>query len=270
MGFFNKIVDNMVSEKVPRKRRKRLIVFVALITLLSMTTATVAWFTVNTFAGVDNLDIKISMSAQLKVGMENYGTDLERYTKVITNEMVDSYLQKQGTSLAEIMLDPVTTTEGTRFTNQRGAEREPNNRSYLEFECYFIATEDMWVHLTTESTKQGEDDGTKVTTTSTGAQADVVNCTRVDFSSDKNGTAIYEPNRGTPVNGQTTFDLPSGTMQYSNNTRLFHLDQLTPTKVTIRIWIDGEDSECDDDVQSAQLGVQLGFIGCDENNIPIS
>lgn len=270
MGFFNKIVDNMVSEKVPRKRRKRLIVFVALITLLSMTTATVAWFTVNTFAGVDNLDIKISMSAQLKVGMEDYGTDLERYTKVITNEMVDSYLQKQGKRLEDIMLDPVTTTDGTRFTNQRGGEREPNDRSYLEFECYFIATEDMWVHLTTESASAEEDSGTKVTTTSTGPKADVVNCARVDFSTDRNGTAIYEPNRGTPVNGQSTFDLPSGTMQYSDNTRLFHLEQLTPTKATIRIWIDGEDPECDDDVQDAQLGVQLSFVGCDENNVPIS
>ncbi len=270
MGFFNKIVDNMVSEKVPRKRRKRLIVFVALITLLSMTTATVAWFTVNTFAGVDNLDIKISMSAQLKVGMEDYGTDLERYTKVITNEMVDSYLQKQGKRLEDIMLDPVTTTNGTRFTNQRGGEREPNDRSYLEFECYFIATEDMWVHLTTESADDNEDSGTKVTTTSTGPKADVVNCARVDFSTERNGTAIYEPNRGTPVNGQSTFDLPSGTMQYSDNTRLFHLEQLTPTKATIRIWVDGEDPECDDDVQDAQLGVQLSFVGCDENNVPIS
>ena len=65
-------------------------------------------------------------------------------------------------------------------------------------------------------------------------------------------------------------DLPSGTMQYSNSTRLFHLDQLTPTKATIRIWIDGEDPQCDDDVQEAQLGVQLGFVGCDENNVPIS
>lgn len=270
MGFFNKIVDNMVSEKVPRKRRKRLIVFVALITLLSMTTATVAWFTVNTFAGVDNLDIKISMSAQLKVGMEDYGTDLERYTKVITNEMVDSYLQKQGKRLEDIMLDPVTTTDGTRFTNQRGGEREPNDRSYLEFECYFIATEDMWVHLTTESADDNEDSGTKVTTTSTGPKADVVNCARVDFSTERNGTAIYEPNRGTPVNGQSTFDLPSGTMQYSDNTRLFHLEQLTPTKATIRIWVDGEDPQCDDDVQDAQLGVQLSFVGCDENNVPIS
>lgn len=40
--------------------------------------------------------------------------------------------------------------------------------------------------------------------------------------------------------------------------------------MTIRVWIDGEDPECDDDVQNAQLSVQLGFVGCDENNNPIS
>ena len=270
MGFFNKIVDNMVNEKVPPKRRKRVIVFVALITLFSMVSSTVAWFTVNTFAGVDNLDLHISLSAQLKVSMEDHGTDLEQYTKVITNEMIDGYLEEFDTSIEDTILDPVTTTDGVTFTNRRGTVREANDRSYLEFECYFIATEDMWVHLTTESTEQGLDDGTKVTTAETGAKADVVNCVRVDFSTETNGTAIYEPNRGTPINGQSTFDLPSGTMVYSDNTRLFHLEQLTPTKVTMRIWIDGEDPQCDDDVQDAQLGIQLGFIGCDENNVPIS
>lgn len=270
MGFFSRIVDNMVSEKVPPKRRKRIILFVAIITLLSMTTTTVAWFTVNTFAGVDNLDLHISLSAQLKVAMEDYGRDLDRYTKVITNEMIDGYLDDYDTSLEETILDPVTTTDGVRFTNQRGNVRIANDRSYLEFDCYFIATEDMWVHLTTESTEQGEDDGTKVTTTSTGPKADVVNCTRVGFTTERNGSAIYEPNKGTPVNGQSTFDLPSGTMVYTDNTRLFHLEELTPTMVTIRLWIDGEDPQCDDDVQEAQLGVQLGFVGCDENNVPIS
>ena len=270
MGFFSKVVDKMVDEKVPHKRRKRLIVYLAIITLLSMTTSTVAWFTVNTFAGVDNLDLHISVSAQLKVAMEDFGTDLDKYSKVITNEMIDSYLAKDNTSLEELLLDPVTTTDGVRFVSQRGSVRQPNRRSYLEFECYFIATEEMWVHLTTESTEPGNDDGTKVSTTETGPKADVVNCTRVDFSTEKNGTAIYEPNRGTPVNGQNTFDLPSGTMVYSNGTRLFHLDEMTPTKATIRLWIDGEDPQCDDDVQDAHLAVQLGFIGCDENNVPIS
>ena len=116
MGLFNRIIDKMVSDKVPFKKRKRLIVFVAIITLLSMTTATVAWFSVNTFAGVDKLDLNISLAAQLKVSMENHGRDLEKYGKVITNEMIDDYLKKHGSSLEDTVLDPVTTREGTEFT----------------------------------------------------------------------------------------------------------------------------------------------------------
>lgn len=270
MSLFNKVVERMIDEKISRKKRKRLIIFITIITLLSMVTSTVAWFSVNTFAGVDNLDLHISVSAQLKVGMENYGTDLSRYGKVITNEMIDSYLAKSNTNLKDTLLDPVTTTDGVRFTNRSGAVREANRRSYLEFQCYFIATEEMWVHLTTESTTVGLDDGTKVTSTSPSPQNEVTQCTRVDFTTQTNGTAIYEPNKGTPVNGQNTFDLPSGAMVYSDSTRLFHLEALTPTLVTVRVWIDGEDPQCDDDVQNANLGVQLGFIGCDNNNQPIS
>ena len=270
MGFFNNIVDNMVEEKVPHNRRKALIVFISVMTLLSMITSTYAWFKINTFAGVDSLDMHISVSAQLKVSMENHGTDLDQYVKVITNDMIDGYLRQYNTNLDEMILDPVTTSDGVRFTNQRGAVKEPNDRSFLQFKCYFIATEDMWVHLTTEGTEEVVDDGTKVTTTSTGAQADVINCPRVGFVSERGDSAIYEPNRGTPVNGQSTFDLPSGTMVYSDNTRLFHLNAMEPTQVTISLWIDGEDPQCDDDVQNAHLAVQLGFIGCDEDNVPIS
>lgn len=270
MGFFSKVVDDMVNEKVPHNKRKALIVFVSILTLLSMITSTYAWFRINTFAGVDSLDMHISVSAQLKVSMEDHGTDLDAYDKVITNEMINGYLAQYNTNLDDILLDPVTTTEGRVFTNQRGAEKQPNNRSYLQFKCYFIATEDMWVHLTTESTDEGMDDGTRVSTNSTGAQADVINCPRVGFVAENGDSAIFEPNRGTPVNGQSTFDLPSGTMVYSNDTRLFHLNAMEPTEVTVSLWIDGEDPQCDDDVQNAHLAVQLGFIGCDEDNIPIS
>ncbi len=270
MGFFSKTVDEMVEEKVPRKKRKRLIVLISLLVLLAMTTSTYAWFTVNTFAGVDSLDLHISVSAQLKVSMEDHGTDLDEYVKKITNEMIDGYLATAGTSLEEILLDPVTSDNGRQYYSQRGVEREPNDRSYLEFECFFIATEDMWVHLTTESTDDGLDDGTRVSTESTGLKADVVNCARVNFDAGDGGMATYEPNRGSQVTGLSTFDLPAGTMVYSDSTRLFHLNAMEPTKVAIRLWIEGEDPQCDDDVQDAHLAVQLGFIGCDENNQPIA
>jgi hypothetical protein len=82
--------------------------------------------------------------------------------------------------------------------------------------------------------------------------------------------AVYEPNKGTQINSLTTFDLPGGEMRYSNSTRLFHLEEMEPQMVTIRLWIDGEDPQCDDDVQDADLSVRLGFIGCDDNNVPIA
>ena len=236
-----------------------------------MITASYAWFTVNTFAGVNKLDLHISVSAQLKVSMEDHGTDLSLYQKTITNDMVNSYLARQNTSLDDILLDPVTSSDGKVFTNQRGTVREANDRSYLEFQCYFIATEDMWVHLTTEDTSEeltGEA-GTSITSESPSPMAEVVQCTRVGFTTE-NDTATYEPNKVGQVTPLATFDLPSGEMKYSDSTRLFHLNTLEPTLVTIRVWIDGEDPQCDNDVQNADLSVKLGFIGCDENNQPIA
>ena len=69
MGVLKNAAEKMTSEKMSSKSRRRLIVFIAIITLLSMTTSTVAWFTINTFAGVDTLDVHISVAAQLKVAI---------------------------------------------------------------------------------------------------------------------------------------------------------------------------------------------------------
>ena len=59
-------------------------------------------------------------------------------------------------------------------------------------------------------------------------------------------------------------------MNYSDSSRLFHLDEMSPKKVTIRLWIEGEDPQCDDDVQDADLSVALSFVGTDDQNVPIS
>ena len=132
MGVFKRAAERLTSEKMSTKSRRRLIVFIAIITLLSMTTSTVAWFTINTFAGVDTLDVHISVAAQLKVAMHDYGTDLSRYGKVITNEMIDEFLAGDNTKLSEIILDPVTTSNGVRFTNKGGAERTRNKKGSLQ------------------------------------------------------------------------------------------------------------------------------------------
>ena len=128
----------------------------------------------------------------------------------------------------------------------------------------------MWVHLTSNESEAGKDDGTKIFTSSTGAKADVINCVRVSFTDEEAGTTIiYEPNQGSSVGGQSTFDLPIP-MGLSNDTRIFHLNTLEPKMITVRLWIEGEDPQCDDDVQLANLQAQFNFEGTDENNIPVN
>lgn len=273
MGVLKKSVEKLTREKMSPKGRKRLIVFIAIITLLSMMTSTVAWFTVNTFAGVKLFELNISTGEDLRVSMENHGSNIELYTHVITNEMIDSYLGKYNTNLKDMRLAPVTSNNGTRFTFQNGTVAEENKRgTYLQFKCWFIATRDMYVHLTTEGIANDENKGvdtTKVESSSPSPQNDIVRAIRFGYVSD-NGAKTWEPNKSGQSTSLTTFDLPSGKMVYSNDNQLFHLDELTPKEVTVTVWMEGEDPECDNDVQGAQLTAQLSFVGCDENGTPVA
>ncbi|MGN0550477.1 MAG: hypothetical protein ACI4I4_01365 [Acutalibacteraceae bacterium] len=251
-------------ELIKRRSKLKTVVLLAIVALLAVLTGTLAWFTLNTFVAVQDLEMTIGTGAQLLVSLEDHGTDLDKYTKVITNEMINDYLKSYDTNLEEILLDPLTSDKGIELKTRRGSVREANKGGYLEFPAYFIATKEMYVHLTSDDTAANKDDGTGVSTTSTGEKADVVNCPRVSFEEDGR-TVIYEPHKGSPVAGQTTIDLPTP-MNYTNGSRLFHLDAMKPKKIIIRLWVEGEDPECDDDVQEAQLTVKLCFMGTDENN----
>lgn len=85
--FFGKVAELMMTENISRHKRKRLIIFITVITLFSTVTTTVAWFSVNTFAGVDNLNFSICASAQLKAGMENYGTEIDGLDYVLARKV---------------------------------------------------------------------------------------------------------------------------------------------------------------------------------------
>lgn len=258
--YFNKSRQSL-------RKRKRLIVFISILSILGLTSATYAWFTVNTFAGVQLFELQISTGDDLRVSMDNHGSDIEQYTHVITNEMLNTYLQRNyNKTLNDVILDPVTTTNGRDFTYQAGTRAEPNGEeSYFEFECYFIATRDMHVHLTTEGAddngQQNGTTGTEVSTTSPAPQSDVIRSCRIDFEGEGNAVKTYEPNKNGQSTSLATFDLPSGTMNYNDDNNLFTLQKLTPKKVAVRVWLEGEDPECDNDIQRADLSIKLSFVG---------
>lgn len=186
------------------------------------------------------------------------------YKKVLTNDMINTYLRSvNAPTLDDQLLDPVTSSNGTTFASQNGTARTANDTSFLEFKVWFIATADMYVHLSGQTVQvEGADATTRCSTTETGIKADVVNAVRVSF--DDNGTAaIWEPNKGAAVAGQSTFDV--GTT-FVNDTRVFRLNKLEPKQITIRIWAEGNDPECDNDVQESNVSFEMLFGGTDENN----
>ena len=259
-------IDKLNKAQVRIKRKTTMML--CIIALLVLITSTLAWFTLNSFASVENIQMDITTGVDLRVDMVDHGPDIEQYKKVITNEMINSYLAANGNyTLADQLLDPVTTRNGINFESEQGSTRVAGRDTFLEFDCYFISSTDMWVHLSSDDAPDME--GTSVTTTETGLKAEVVQAVRVGFEKDGT-TAIYEPNKvGSAVNGQNTFDL-AVPMRYSNDTRLFHLNELEPKKVTIRVWAEGNDPQCDDDVQNSNLTVRLLFSGTDENNNPFN
>lgn len=262
------IKTNLSKGRQSLRKRKRLIVFISILAILGLTSATYAWFTVNTFAGIHVFELQISTGDDLRVSMENHGSDIDRYTHVITNDMLNSFLRSNyNKTLDDIVLDPVTTTDGKNFTYQYGTKADPNaEQSYFEFECYFIATRDMTVHLTTEGADEngdqtGRNDGTEVSTTSPAPQSDVIRACRIGFEGEGNAVSTYEPNKSGQSTSLTTFDLPTGTMNYNDDNSVFTLQKLTPKKVAVRVWLEGEDPECDNDIQRSNLSIKLSFAG---------
>lgn len=251
-------------KKAQARIKRKFTFLLSIIAMLVLITATLAWFTLSNFASVNEINLKISTAPQLYLDIENRGTDVTQWKKTLTNEMIDTYITSTGAKkVSEQLLDPVTTSNGITLTNRAGRTREANKNSFLEFKVWFIATTDMWVHLSGQKVTVVDHEATTAcTTTETGAKADIIRSLRASFE-DNGSAAIWEPNKGTPVAGQTTFDV---SQTFSNDTRIFHVDKLTPKQITFRIWLEGEDPECDNDVQDANVTVQMLFGGTDDNN----
>ena len=251
--------------KRAQARIKRKFTFLlSVIAMLVLITATLAWFTLSNFASVNEINLKISTAPELYLDIENRGTDVTQWKKVLTNDMINQYLSSvNAPKIDEQRLDPVTTSNGISFQSQSGSARNANETSsFLEFKVWFIATTDMYVHLSGQTVQvEGNNATTACTTTETGSKADIVNAVRVSYE-DSGSAAIWEPHKGGAVNGQTTFDV---NQSFGSDSRLFHLNKLEPKQITVRIWAEGNDPECDNDVQDSNVTFQMLFGGADEN-----
>ena len=255
------LAEKEIMEKVNVRVRRKTSWVLLFLSFMSLVLVTFAWFTISTLANVEKLDMSIGTAPDLRISTENHGSNFKQYVKTVTDKMIDKELTDRfNTTMKDQILDPVTSSNGRDFKSRGGTSLERNKNTFLEFDLYLIATKDLTVHITNEIDKENKIKGTGVSSTETGAKADIVKAVRFSFTNEEGKTIIYEPNKGTAVAGQTTFDL-SRPMVYSNANKVCELKKLTPQKVTVRVWFEGEDPECVNRIQESTMEAILTFGG---------
>lgn len=251
--------------KISRDNKTKLNITFTMVALamIALATATYAWFTLSLSTKVNTIDMEVTAGTYLKISTEDHGKNLDLYDSVIENADIEGQI---GYKLDTLKLAPLTSENGTVLYSEQRDEVKAAAKKFLEFDLYFIASTDLDVYLTEEDSKAGENDGTEVKATSADAKKKKVQqAVRISFDPADESAKIYEPNKNgsttLSVLGKGTQDTFTGAKSGEAASKLFSLKAETPKKVTVRVWIEGDDSDCDDDVIQATFSAQLRFEG---------
>ena len=216
-------------------------ILLVLLALVSITAATVAWFSIADRTKVRSMSMEITTGVNLRFDLDAHDT-FDEYVKTLGFEQIAERIeQEKGFKMSEVPLEPVTTTDYAEFTFENGTVVSPEKGAYLEFTLNFMSTQDMDVYLTTEDSS-GKTDGTKIES----SNPELPNAMRISFTSD-NETMVYDPGNG------------------DVDIRLFSLKKEKNQPVIVHIWIEGTDEACTDALRGADYQISMRFVGKDEN-----
>lgn len=294
----------MQNESKKISNKLKVSAFLLALGVITITTATYAWFSIMTSGNVNELSMQVTTGEKLGIST-THETDISKYSNTLTTEQIDralinSYAYNTGTG--DIKLAPLTSGNGislyTRGVNLAGLINGTSgaasyaDKNYLELDLWFMGTTDMYVYMTAKDSVTGALDGTAIIqdgARNSQKQSYVPQAARLSLApfydaagtnlNTEQGILIYEPHKAGNVflngkasvdakgNVQTTFDLNSDKF-------LFRLPPLTPVKVTVRLWIEGEDEQCvntdDINIENAWLKVRLRFVAKDKNGIELN
>lgn len=262
-------MNQNVQEQKSGGQTLYLSLLLALIALVSITAASVAWFTIADRTRLHSISMDVTSGPAIRFDLDPHG-DISEYKRTLTlGEIASRLLADRGYDMRTTPLDPVTTQDCATFTFQNGTVVNTNSGSYLEFTLHFIASQDVLVHLT-PTHSSGQTDGTLV---SSKTQAALPSAMRISFTADGK-TVVYDPGMGDTaavVNGLQTFGLPGADhMVYGDRNTLFSLQKEVNKPVVVRIWIEGTDPACDNALQGADYAIRLRFEATDANHTLIA
>lgn len=252
------------KEKSPEAKRLTFSILLALIAMVSLVAASVAWFTIADFTKVYSMGMDVTSGTNLRFDLDPH-EKYDDYVKTLNFAQIAARIKREkGFDMRTVPLEPVTTSDQKTFTLEDGTVVANTSGSYLEFTLHFMATDDMLVHLTSASS-QGQKNGTGVTSSNKNLPAAM----RISFTVDGK-TFVYDPGMGegsTEKGKVVTFGLNDGDhMILSDNNQLFWLKKYENKPVIVRVWLEGTDPECTDQLRKADYSISLRFVGTDSNH----
>lgn len=247
------------KEKQARSRLYTSVLLV-LLSLVAVTAATVAWFSIADNTKVKTMGLDIIADTDLRMDLDPHET-IEQYVKTLSFEQIAERMQRdKGFSMAETPLEPVTTVDETVFTFENGNVAESTSGAYLEFSLHFMAAKDMIVHLTSANSSNETEDGTAIMSWNT----NLAQAMRISFSAD-GWTWIYDAGMGdtSGTSGQTKiFGLPrASVMKLTDDNAMFSLKEGENKEIKVHIWLEGTDPACTDELKATQYSIRLRFMG---------
>ncbi|MBE5863972.1 MAG: hypothetical protein E7295_14190 [Lachnospiraceae bacterium] len=249
------------KEKSPEAKRLYLSILLGLIAMVSIVAASVAWFSIADFTKVYSMGMDVTTGTNLRFDLDPHD-NYEDYVKTLNFQQIADRLKRdRGFDMRTVPLEPVTTTNYKTFSLEDGTIVQVNSGSYLEFTLHFMATDDMLIHLTSANS-DGQQDGTGVHSSNKNLPAAM----RISFTVDEH-TYVYDPGMKdeSKTNGNVTiFGLNDEEhMVLNDNNQMFWLKKYENKPVTLRVWIEGTDPECTDQLRKADYSISLRFVGTD-------
>ena len=277
-----------------QKNRLRYALIMSLICVVLLSGATYAWFTIANNAAVNNINLQVVSDGKLYISSkDDFSTN--KKTAIEFDDSLNKTLYPCTTRNGKDMIKPVYTASDTVGRAVAIADKEKAS--------YYYET-DVWLYVDevlADGAVQNDYDITlgknDATNTGTYIKADSGNsnhpeyCIRFSFEYDGK-VSIYEPNsNGSNVGREGTdyaydntgvllnsdvkvhkqksdgnFDETETPYYEGDSTALFTIKGNTPSKVKIKIWFEGTDKDCMNEIQAQKIVGQLKFVSHRKEN----
>jgi len=237
-------------------------ILVFVLALVAIASVTAAWFSIANRTRVHSMSLDVTAGPALRFDLDEHDA-FEDYLKTLSFDQIAERVQRElGYDMHTAEMKPVTTEDGAVFTLRNGTVEPNTSGAYWEYTLHFMGSRDMTVHLTSADSGSDVRDGTRITSDN----AKLPPSMRISFTADGQ-TVVFDPGMGdfSVISGKVrNFGLPSaGNMVYNNNSILFNLSQYVDKTVVVRIWLEGTDEDCTDDIKQADFAIRLRFAGTD-------